>query len=60
MVLFKTKNKAGAPRRPLGQQSAAVHLAYAKNAIVTVPSLDEWNELVANKIIDVSKLPKVA
>jgi integrase len=44
----------------LGHQSAAVHRAYAKNAVVTVPSLDEWNDLVANKIIDVSKLPKVA
>jgi integrase len=44
----------------LGQASAAVHRAYAKNAAVTIPSLDEWEELVANKIIDVSLIPKVA
>jgi integrase len=34
----------------LGQQSAAVHHAYAKNAAVTIPSLDEWEELVANNV----------
>lgn len=34
----------------LGQNCAAVHRAYAKNAAVTIPSLDEWEELVANKI----------
>lgn len=44
----------------LGQQSAAVHRAYAKNAAVTIPSLDEWDELVANKIIDIHQIPKVA
>jgi hypothetical protein len=33
----------------LGQNSAAVHRAYAKNAAVTTPSLDGWEELVANK-----------
>jgi integrase len=43
----------------LGQNSAAVHRAYAKNAAVITPSLDEWEELVANKIIDVEKIPKV-
>jgi integrase len=44
----------------LGQQSPAVHRAYAKNAAVTIPSLDEWEELVANKIIDINQMPKVA
>jgi integrase len=44
----------------LGQNSAAVARAYAKNAAVITPSLDEWDELVANKIIDVGKIPKVA
>jgi hypothetical protein len=44
----------------LGQQSTAVHRAYAKNAAVTIPSLDEWEELVANKIIDINQMPKVA
>ena len=44
----------------LGQASAAVHRAYAKNAAVITPTLDEWEELVANKIIDVSLIPKVA
>jgi integrase len=44
----------------LGQNSAAVHIAYAKNAAVITPSLDEWDELVANKIIDVKKIPRVA
>jgi integrase len=44
----------------LGQQSAAVHRAYAKNAAVTIPSLDEWEELVANKIVDIERIPKVA
>jgi len=44
----------------LGQQSPAVHRAYAKNAAVTIPSLDEWEELVANKIIDINQVPKVA
>jgi integrase len=44
----------------LGQQSPAVHRAYAKNAAMTIPSLDEWEELVANKIIDINQMPKVA
>jgi integrase len=44
----------------LGQQSPAVHRAYAKNAAVTIPSLDEWEELVANKIVDIHQMPKVA
>jgi integrase len=44
----------------LGQQSAAVHRAYAKNAAVTTPSLDEWEDLVARKIIDIDQIPKVA
>ena len=44
----------------LGQNSAAVHRAYAKNAAVTTPSLDEWEEFVANKIVDIDKIPKVA
>jgi integrase len=44
----------------VGQGSAAVHRAYAKNAAVTIPSLDEWEELVANKIVDISKIPNVA
>jgi len=44
----------------LGQQSAAVHIAYAKNAAVTIPSLDEWEELVAKKIINIDQIPKVA
>jgi len=38
--------KAQYPRRSaeeaLGHQSAAVHRAYAKNAAVMIPSLDEW------------------
>ena len=44
----------------LGQNSAAVARAYAKNAAVSVPSLDEWQALVANKIIDVRQIPNVA
>jgi len=56
--------KAHYPQRcaqeTLGHQSAAVHRAYAKNAAVTIPSLDEWEELVANKIIDIRQIPKVA
>jgi integrase len=44
----------------LGQNSAAVHRAHAKNAAVITPSLDEWEELVAKKIIDIDKIPKVA
>ena len=44
----------------LGQQSAAVHRAYAKNAAVTIPSLDEWEDPVANKIINLDQIPKVA
>jgi len=44
----------------LGQNSAAVHRAYAKNAAVITPTLDEWEELVANKIVDIDKIPKVA
>lgn len=32
----------------LGHQSAAVHRAYAKNAAIINPSLDEWEEQVAN------------
>ena len=44
----------------LGQQSAAVHRAYAKNAAVITPSLDEWEELVAKKIINIDQIPKVA
>jgi hypothetical protein len=41
-------------------QSAAVHRAYAKNAAITIPSLDQWQELVASKIIDIRQIPKVA
>ena len=44
----------------LGQASAAVHRAYAKNAAVTIPSLDEWEELAAKKIIAIDQIPKVA
>lgn len=44
----------------LGQNSAAVHRAYAKNAAVTIPSLDEWEAQVANKIINLDQIPKVA
>jgi hypothetical protein len=44
----------------LGHGSAAVARAYAKNAAVTIPSLDEWQDLVANKIIDIHQIPKVA
>ena len=33
----------------LGQNSAAVHRAYAKNAAVTIPSLDEWEAQVLNR-----------
>ena len=47
-------------QKNLGQNSAAVARAYAKNAAVTTPSLDEWEELVANKIVDIDKIPKVA
>ena len=36
------------------------HRAYAKNAAVITPTLDEWEELVANKIVDIDKIPKVA
>lgn len=44
----------------LGHQSAAVHRAYAKAAAVMTPSLDEWEDLVAKKIIDIEKIPKAA
>jgi len=44
----------------LGQNAAAVHRAYAKNSAVITPTLDEWEELVANKIVDIDKIPKVA
>jgi integrase len=44
----------------LGHNSAAVHQAYAKNAAVVTPTLDEWEDLVARKIIDISQIPKVA
>lgn len=43
-----------------GHQSAAVHRAYAQNAAATIPSLDKWEELVGNKIIDIHQIPKVA
>lgn len=56
--------KAHYPQRcaqeTLGHQSAAVHRAYAKNAAVTVPSLDEWEELISKKIIKIEEIPKVA
>jgi hypothetical protein len=47
------------PQESLGQRSAAVHRAYAKNAAITIPSLDEWEELVANKIVDIERIPMV-
>ena len=49
-----------APRRRWARDWRLVHRAYAKNAAVTTPTLDEWQELVANKIIDISKIPNVA
>jgi hypothetical protein len=56
--------KAHYPQRcaqeALGQQSAAVHRASAKNAAVTIPSLDEWEEIVASKTVDIDRIPKVA
>jgi integrase len=52
--------KAHYPQRcaqeALGHQSAAVHRAYAKNAVVTIPSLDEWEERIANKLVDIDQL----
>ncbi len=62
--LGRTRPQGTLPQRcaqeVLGQNSAAVHRAYAKNAAVVTPSLDEWQDLVANKIINVHKIPKVA
>jgi hypothetical protein len=46
-------------RRIIGRETNPER-AYAKNAAVTIPSLDEWEELVANKIIDINQMPKVA
>jgi integrase len=43
----------------LGQKSAAVAHGYAKNAVVSIPSLDEWEDLIANKIIDIRQIPQV-
>ena len=36
----------------LGHQSAAVHRAYAKNAAVITPSLDQWEQQVANGMVN--------
>lgn len=44
----------------LGHNSAAVHRAYAKNAVVTIPALDEWEEPVAKKMADFAPDPTAA
>lgn len=36
----------------LGHQSAAVHRAYARNAAVITPSLDQWEQQVANGMVN--------
>jgi integrase len=56
----KAQYPEGSAQEALGQQSSAVHRAYAKNAAVTILSLDEWEERVANKIINLDQIPKVA
>jgi integrase len=47
--------KAGYPRRQaeeaLGHNSKAVHIAYAKRAQVTVASLEDYEEAVANRVM---------
>ena len=48
--------KCGYPQRyaqeALGHNSKAVHVAYAKNAEVTVPSLDEWEREMKKKVVE--------
>ena len=49
--------KAGFPQRfaqeALGHNSKAVHQAYAKRAEVEVPSLDEWEKQMHDKVIKI-------
>jgi integrase len=49
--------KAGYPERfaqeALGHNSRAVHAAYAKKAEVRVPSLDQWERQMENKVVEV-------
>jgi integrase len=48
--------KCGYPQRyaqeALGHNSRAVHSAYAKNAEVVVPSLDEWERQMKEKVVE--------
>ncbi len=48
--------KCGYPQRyaqeALGHNSKAVHAAYAKNAEVIVPSLEDWERQMQSKVID--------
>jgi integrase len=48
--------KCGYPERyaqeALGQNCKAVHTAYAKNAEVVVPSLDEWERQMKEKVVE--------
>jgi hypothetical protein len=43
----------------LGRQSDAVYRAYAKSAVVTIPALEECEELFAGKIIDIDRIGEV-
>jgi len=55
---------AGYPERnaqeALGHNSKAVHRAYAKKARVTLPSLEEYEKLMREKIVPLQALPAVA
>jgi integrase len=48
--------KCGYPQRyaqeALGQNSKAVHFAYSKNAEVLVPSLDDWERQMEEKVVE--------
>ncbi len=52
--------KAGYPQRfaqeALGHNSKAVHQAYAKRAEVDVPSLDEWEKQMGDKVIQLKAI----
>ncbi len=41
----------------LGHNSKAVHAAYAKRAEVPVPSLDQWERQMENKVVEVQFAP---
>jgi hypothetical protein len=57
--VISTPNKQFA-RETLGHNSKAVHAAYAKKAEVRVPSLDQWERQMGEKVVQLEFSPEAS